>query len=593
MSDPNLNPTNPLNELQRLRIQVSEVMTALQNQEETLRVRGMKLPPGTIKNLENIDKDLKGLDKRLSGEETELQQLRALAATSAMINSSLDLDEVLGRAMGEVIRLSNAERGYIVLQDVESGVLDFRVAHNPDADPGAASSFQGSNTILRDVLSSGQPLLTDNAYKDPRVKDSPTIAQNVLRSVLCAPLTYRDKVIGAVYVDNRLRAGVFSERELTVLMAFANQAAVAIENARLFMRVQASLREIIEIREVMANVFESIGSGVITTDAEDNVTTFNRAAAEILRRDAAEAVGQPLPAVLPKISADFDSYLTDVREHNQNGAFEIDLDVPGQGRLALSLKLSPLQDMYQQTQGVALVVDDLTEQRSRDEKLNIIRKYLPSAMVENIEHIANLALGGERREMTCMFVDVRPLSTFPPDLRPAQVMELLNEYLAVATDCIRDYNGIIDKYMGTEVMVLFNTQLNPQDDHAYRALEAALAMREAYSQLYREQGIDPDPHLYRAGIHSGVATTGNVGSLSRRDFTALGDTINLAHRLLENATSGQIIISDASCEYLQHALEGLPPGVIFEEREAIKAKGRQQETAVYEVFKSAEYVRRF
>ncbi|MBZ0289414.1 MAG: amidohydrolase family protein, partial [Anaerolineae bacterium] len=360
--------------------------------------------------------------------------------------------------------------------------------------------------------------------------------------------------------------------------------AARINHAPITIHLSEDRAEITQIKEVIANVFDSIGSGVITTNAQDAVTTFNRAASDILGRAPDTAIGQPLPTVLPKINADFDNDLREVRENNLSRALEAELDMPERGRVALSLKLSPLKDSNQQTQGVAIVVDDLTEQREREEKLNVLRKYLPPSLVDNIQLIAGLALGGERREMTCMFIDVRPLSTFPPELRPKQVMEFLNEYLEVATDAIRDMNGIIDKYMGTEIMALFSTQLNPQDDHALRAMEAALNMREGYLELYRRQGLNPQPHFYRVGIHSGVATTGNVGSLSRRDFTALGDTINLSHRLLENAAAGQIIISDSTRDYLQAT--GAPDNVSYEEREPIKAKGRQQATIVYEVFRA-------
>src|SRR5690242_13827504 len=158
--------TLALTEIQRLRTQVAEVKIGLNNQQEILRVRGMKLPPGTLENLENVDGELKNLEKRLDGEHTELIQLRPLAATSAMINSSLDLNEVLHSSMNEVIKLTGAERGYIVLQDPDSGALDFRIAN--EGDGASSGGFQGSNTILNEVLTSGQPLLTDNAYKDPR-----------------------------------------------------------------------------------------------------------------------------------------------------------------------------------------------------------------------------------------------------------------------------------------------------------------------------------------------------------------------------------------------------------------------------------------
>jgi adenylate cyclase len=88
------------------------------------------------------------------------------------------------------------------------------------------------------------------------------------------------------------------------------------------------------------------------------------------------------------------------------------------------------------------------------------------------------------------------------------------------------------------------------------------------------------------GIHSGVATLGNVGSINRRDFTAIGDTINLSKRLEENATRQQIIISQDSLEQLQAHHDNDINALTFEERAPIKVKGRQQETRIYEVFRA-------
>jgi len=209
---------------------------------------------------------------------------------------------------------------------------------------------------------------------------------------------------------------------------------------------------------------------------------------------------------------------------------------------------------------------------------------LPPQMVENIHQISQLALGGEKRDVTCLFVDVRPLSTFPADFRPQQIMEMLNIYLSRAADCIHLAGGVIDKYMGNEIMALFNTQLNPMDDHALQSVRAALDIREAFIALYTELGIDPDPHFYRAGMHTGVATLGNVGSLSRREFTAIGDTINSSKRLEETAEAGEIIISHATYNHI-HAKHS-PPDIRFVDGGERQVKGREQKIPIYEVFKS-------
>ncbi|MEP6988499.1 MAG: GAF domain-containing protein, partial [Chloroflexota bacterium] len=557
MPEPKTSSDIPLDDIQRLRAMVTEVKTALKNQAELLQMRGMSLPPGALSNLDSMDSELGTLQKNLGGESTELLQLRTLAATSALINSSRDLDTVFARAIEEVIRLTGAERGYIVLIDPQTGEQHLRIAR--DLDTGTNATFQGSKTILNEVLASGEPLLADNAYKDPRFADRGTVAQIALRSVLCVPLKNKsNNVVGAVYVDNRLLAGVFDRRVLSILVGFANQMAVAVENARLFMQGQANLNNISELNEVRENVFGSIESGVITTDSVDAIRTINTAAASIIGCEREKVLGMPITNVIPLITAD---HLRVVHEQDERQSFE-DTLVNGDSSKIITFKLSPLKDASGTTEGAAVVLDDVTAQREREAQLSVIRRYLPPAMVDNIEAISGLALGGERRELTCMYVEVRPLATFPPDLRPREVMALLNEYHDVATACINNSNGVIDKYMGTEIMALYNTQLNPMEDHAHQALEAALLMREAFIKLYEWQGINPQPHYFRIGIHSGVATTGNVGSISRRDFTALGDTINLSHRLLENAKPGQILVSEACCGYIYKALGKYPDGVV-------------------------------
>jgi adenylate cyclase len=231
------------------------------------------------------------------------------------------------------------------------------------------------------------------------------------------------------------------------------------------------------------------------------------------------------------------------------------------------------------------VLDDLTEQREREESLELMTRYLPPGMVDNIQQIAGLALGGERREVTCMFVYATPYAVVGENARPQQMMEQLNIYLEVATNAIHSAQGIIDKYMGNEIMVLFNTQLNPDANHARCAVMAALDLRDAFVSLYEEIGVVPDPHLYHIGIHTGVATLGNVGSLNRRSFTAIGDSINLSKRLEENATDGQIIVSE---DTLHHILRNNPAQseIRFEERPSLQVKGRTQQTRIYEVFRA-------
>jgi len=216
----------------------------------------------------------------------------------------------------------------------------------------------------------------------------------------------------------------------------------------------------------------------------------------------------------------------------------------------------------------------------------LMRRYLPPAMVDNIHAIAEIDLGGERREVTSVFLEVRPILSFPDHFRPQQIMEQLNVYIKRATIPIHELQGVIDKYIGTEIMVLFNSQLNPMEDHAWRAVKTALAIRDAFVDLYAELGVNPDPHYYRIGMHTGIATLGNVGSIRRREFTAIGDTINLSKRLEENAASGQVIISEDTRRHIETHSNGHMSEIRVEEGKPIQVKGRQQLTRIYEVFRA-------
>jgi PAS domain S-box-containing protein len=589
MSDANDQKMTSIGELRHLKGLVDEVTVSLRSQRDILKTRGMNLPPMAMQTLSSIQTDLDSLDKLLFDDQTELGQLRALADTSAMINSSLDADQVLTQAMDVVISLTGAQRGYIILKDPKTGEYEFRVTSENELMPrqgGDSGAPKISTTILTDVIQSGEPLLADNAYKDESFQNNVSIVNMALRSVLCVPLKYKGDVIGVVYVDNRLRDGVFGEREKTLLTAFANQTAIAIENAQLFASIQRALIEISQMKELIDNVFASIGSGVIATDSRHTVTRFNDAAAKILERAEDAFIGHKLASVLPSISANLDTYVANVREKDEVQTIEAEMETGSRGRVALTIKLSPLKDAQRNTQGVALVLDDLTEQREREEVLGLVKRYLPPQLVDNIETIAQLALGGERREVSCVFIDVRPASTFDPGLRPQQVMEMLNVYLARATDMIHATDGIIDKYMGNEVMALWNTQLNPKEDHSLHAVEACLNLRAAFIELYKKLGMDPNPHFYRMGLHSGVATLGNVGSLNRREFSAIGDSINLSHRLLENTGPGQIIISEETKVLLEKSLPRASYPITIESRGSINVKGREQAVSIYEVFKS-------
>ena len=236
---------------------------------------------------------------------------------------------------------------------------------------------------------------------------------------------------------------------------------------------------------------------------------------------------------------------------------EIEPVLPGRGPVNLSLRFTPLKDAQGVTYGMALVVDDLTEIKKRDATLSVVRTYLPPSLVRNIQSIDSLGLGGDEREISVIFADVRGFTTFSEQLDPEQLMNVISQYLTVSSDAIELYDGIIDKYMGDAVVGLFNTQLNPQEDHAVRAVRAALSM--AYDVRALHEVLPPEQRLfYGIGVDTGMAMLGNVGSPSRKEFTAIGLPFNFAKLLQENALAGEIIISQNTYDLVKDVFVAEP-----------------------------------
>jgi len=188
--------------------------------------------------------NLKILEQRVqTALNAQLNQLGALMDVGQAVNSSLGLKKALEVVMDSLIRLMQAERGFLMLKD-PTGKLTMQTARGVAEDGAQEETFSGSTTIIRTVIESGRPILTTNAQNDPRFEMQFSVAALQLRSILCAPLTLKDDLIGVIYVDHRGMPDVFHESDMNLISAFADQAAVAIDNARLFEDLKAANKEL-------------------------------------------------------------------------------------------------------------------------------------------------------------------------------------------------------------------------------------------------------------------------------------------------------------------------------------------------------------
>ncbi len=184
----------------------------------------------------------------------ELEERTALNELARAISSTLDLDVVLDAVMSETIRTTGAERGCLLLRDPSSGEFVFRAARNLDERIIDSESFEISRTVVERVATDGVPVLTVNAKEDPRFGQRTSVIAYGLRSILCAPLIAKGEIIGAIYVDNRLKVGQFTERHLEWLTNIATQAAMAIRNAQLFEAERKRAIQLETIREASQRI---------------------------------------------------------------------------------------------------------------------------------------------------------------------------------------------------------------------------------------------------------------------------------------------------------------------------------------------------
>jgi PAS domain S-box-containing protein len=528
------------------------------------------LPPNTLEGLSNLESMLFRVSKQVTLIEEERSKLLALSTTTQAVNSSLELAEVLQLVMDTIVRLTEAERGFLMLRDAD-GKMITHVARNWEQESINPNEFAISRTIIQRVIDSSQPILTTNAQEDPRFGGQESIVAYNLRSILCVPLTVKGELIGVIYADNRIRSGIFKEADKELLTIFANQAAIAIENARLFTSVRLTLAEVTELKNLMDNIFASIASGVLTADVQDQITLCNRAAESILGQSNTNLVGQRLDEAFP---LELQAHLASVRNTDTAVVgLEITHNHPQFGTQDWRLNLSPLKDANHTTHGVAIVVDDMTEHNKLQAQRRLLERMVSPAVLDQINP-DSLQIGGQLRDITVLFADIRGFTSYSENRPPEELVAVLNRYLAAGADAVLAQEGTVDKFLGDAVMAWFNAPL-PQADHTLRAVRAALALKAAVEALHAE--LPPEAHLsFGVGIHYGEAVLGWIGTEKRLEYTAIGDSVNTAKRIQENSARNQILMTREAYERVKDMVEATacPP---------LHVKGKSEPVEVYEL----------
>ena len=207
---------------------------------------------------------------------------------------------------------------------------------------------------------------------------------------------------------------------------------------------------------------------------------------------------------------------------------------------------------------------------------NVIRSYVSPEVSEQILKNPQryLKLGGESRQVTTLFADIRGFTSYAQTHRPDRIVELLNLVFKELIEVVFMWRGTFDKYLGDSIMAIYGAPVSYQDD-ALRAIRTALDMQAAFKKL-REGWTDPEERSLALGIgiNTGEVVVGNIGTESLMDYTVVGDAVNIAQRLEELAGPGQILISDAVYAQVKRRAQVIPYGTRV-------LRGRQKVTTIY------------
>lgn len=221
----------------------------------------------------------------------------------------------------------------------------------------------------------------------------------------------------------------------------------------------------------------------------------------------------------------------------------------------------------------------ILEGREKRRIKSIFSRYTAPQLIDQLlSQPGEITLGGEKKVVSILFADIRGFTKISESIPPEKVVEILNEVLTIIVRAIFKEQGTLDKFIGDCVMAVYGAPI-PQTEHAQRAVRSALEIQKKLKNI-EEKWVGEIGRKLEVGIaiNSGEAIIGNIGSPERMDYTAIGDTVNLAARLEEFANEGEIVISKNTYSLVKDLAD-------CQEMEPIRVKGKKDEIRIYKVIR--------
>ncbi|NEO84346.1 MAG: GAF domain-containing protein [Spirulina sp. SIO3F2] len=537
-----------------------------------------------------------------------------IEATNSLSRGNLDLDATLRTVMDAAKKLMNADRSTLWLIDHDKNdlwtkiplpngeVKEFRVP--------VGVGFAGQVAQEGEPLNIGFDLYNREDAETAKNTDEKTKYRTC--SLLCMPVFNSDKeLIGVTQLINKIRQGdhppynpenwpeapecwkaSFNRSDQEFMEAFNIQAGVALQNAKLFAKVRQQ-------EQMQRDILRSLTNGVISTDKHGYILAANEKAKELLGFGDKTIEGLLMKDLIAikkgksddEVQADQDEEFTgwfqkslnpeDTKEREQYYPDQTIVSAGGEER-SINLSINSITDArdLMNVYGSLVVMDDISDEKRLK---STMYRYMNQELAEQLLEGGDIGLGGDRKEVSVLFSDIRSYTSLTEKLQAEEVVEMLNTYFESMVESIFEHKGILDKYIGDAIMAVFGTPF-PLPDHALKSCQSALDMRRRLAAYNADRASRGEQTIrIGIGINSDFVISGNIGSSKRMEFTAIGDGVNLSSRL-EGASKQygcDIVIS----ENTYHQCEGQ---LLVRELDCIRVKGKTQPVGVYELLEETK-----
>lgn len=534
-----------------------------------------------------------------------------IEATNSLSKGNLDLDTTLKTVMDAAKKLMNADRSTLWLIDRDKNDLWTKIPL-PDGNlkelrVPIGVGFAGQVAETGHILNIGFDLY-DHPDSETSQKFDPANGYRTC-SMLCMPVYNSDnELIGVTQLVNKLKQGEhpdydtstwpeppekwkasFNRSDQEFMKAFNIQAGVALQNATLFAKVQQQ-------EQMQRDILRSLTNGVISTDKNGVVLAANEKAKELLGFDENNPIEGKIMSELVEIKGkdvtdksdvakkgDFSEWFNralhpgEEKDSEQYYPDKIIISAEGEEH-SVNLSINSISDAadVSNVYGALVVMDDISDEKRLK---STMYRYMNQELAEQLlDGGGNIGLGGDRKEVSVLFSDIRSYTSLTEKLQAEEVVQMLNEYFESMVDAVFDHKGILDKYIGDAMMAVFGTP-NHLPDHAMQSVKAALDMRKRLAAFNEKRGGEGKQTIkIGIGINSDYVISGNIGSSKRMEFTAIGDGVNLSSRL-EGASKQygcDIVISENTYRQCEGRL-------VVRELDCIRVKGKTQPVSVYEL----------